>query len=83
MVIKVQDVLPNARLREKAVIRIFVRATMCEEELPSDEELGVEFDLCARLIREIRLCHGLNRPDIKGWQKQRAEAQEEATSTIQ
>lgn len=52
---------------EADVIRWFVRAVVCEPVLPSDEEIGAVFEMCPRLIRQIRLDHGLNRREIATW----------------
>ena len=48
---------------ELTVIRTLVQAAIVREGLPNDEELGSEFDIYPRLIREI---HGLSRPEMEG-----------------
>jgi len=61
--------------RIQAINRAIVRASLVGGEIPSDVVLGQANGVSGRTVRDIRLrTLGLNRHELKGWQRQGAQA---------
>ena len=68
--------------RTRAVNRTIVGAALTGGEIPPDAVLGEAHGVSERTVRDIRLrTLGLNRRDIKRWQRQGAQGAEAACST--
>ena len=57
---------------EAQVLGWFLHALVSAQRLPNDQEAGETFAMCPRLIRQIRLDHGLDRRQIPSWQKEQS-----------